>query len=305
MIPKMPPREGQLGYLYFPPYRLQGISVAGEQTTIQVPELDLNFDMGHCTRASLTAKTVALSHAHMDHLGALPYWLSQRYFQKLGIGRVVCHPKIAGDLAKMLKSWHSLEGQSTPCEIIELTEGNELPLKGNFYLRCVEMNHTSPCQGYVVIEKRSKLKAEYRELPQDRIKDLKTDGVEITELIELPIIAYTGDTNKCDALKCDLFRKARTMITECTFFLEEHKERAKIGKHLHVTDLVELLNVWEAGNVVITHVSRRTSLGFAHKILKELSDGQHVERTHFLMDFKSNKKRFEGQLEAVGTRVNS
>ena len=90
MIPKMPPREGQLGYLYFPPYRVQGISVAGEQTVVQIPELDLNFDMGHATRASLTAKTVALSHAHMDHLGALPYWLSQRYFQKLGAGRVVC-----------------------------------------------------------------------------------------------------------------------------------------------------------------------------------------------------------------------
>ena len=300
MIPKMPPREGQLGYLYFPPYRLQGISVAGEQTVIQVPELDLNFDMGQCTRASLTAKTVALSHAHMDHLGAMPYWLSQRYFQKLGVGRIVCHPSVASDLSKMLKSWHPLEGQNTPCEIIELTEGKELALKGNFVLKSVEMDHTSPCQGYVVVEKRSKLKAEYRELPQDRIKDLKTDGVEITELIELPIIAYTGDTRKCDALLCDSFRKARIMITECTFFLEEHKERAKIGKHLHVTDLVDLLDEWEAENVVITHVSRRTSLGFAHKILKELSDGRHVERTHFLMDFKSNKKRFEGQLEAVG-----
>jgi ribonuclease Z len=236
----------------------------------------------------------------MDHLGALPYWLSQRYFQKLGVGRIVCHPKIAGDLAKMLESWHPLEGQSTPCEIIELTEGNELPLKGNFVLRSVEMNHTSPCQGYVVVEKRSKLKAEYRELPQDRIKELKTDGVEITELMELPIIAYTGDTNKSDALECDLFKKARIMITECTFFLEEHKERAKIGKHLHVTDLAALLEVWEAENIVITHVSRRTSLGFAHKILKELSDGRHLERTHFLMDFKANKKRFEAQLEAVG-----
>ncbi len=299
MIPKMPPREGQLGYLYFPPYRLQGISVAGEQTVIQIPELDLNFDMGHCTRTSLTAKTVALSHAHMDHLGALPYWLSQRYFQKLGVGRIICHPKIVDDLSKMLKQWHPLEGQNTPCEIIEITGDQELPLKGNFVLRSVEMNHTSPCQGYVVVEKRSKLKPEYRDLPQDRIRDLKTEGVEITEMIEIPMIAYTGDTIRCEALECELFKKARIMITECTFFLEEHKERAKIGKHLHVTDLVELMDLWEAENVVITHVSRRTSLGFAHKILKDLSKGRHLEKTHFLMDFKSNKKRYEAQLEAV------
>jgi len=119
-------------------------------------------------------------------------------------------------------------------------------------------------------------------------------------LIELPVIAYTGDTSRNEVLQSDLFKKARIMITECTFFLEEHKERAKIGKHLHVTDLVELLDEWEAEHVVITHVSRRTSLGFAAKILKELSGGRHVDRTHFLMDFKTNKKRFEAQLESVG-----
>ena len=305
MIPKMPPREGQLGYLYFPPYRIQGISVAGEQTVVQIPELDLNFDMGQATRASLTAKTVALSHAHMDHLGALPYWLSQRYFQKLGVGRIICHPKIAEDLTKMLRSWTPLEGQNTPFEIIELTEGHELPLKGNFVLKSVEMNHTSPCQGYVVVEKRSKLKAEFKDLPQERIKDLKTTGVEITEMIELPIIAYTGDTNRCEALQGDLFQKARILITECTFFLEEHKERAKIGKHLHVNDLVDLLDVWSAEHVVITHVSRRTSLGFAQRILKDLSKGKHLGRTHFLMDFKANKRRFELQLEEAGDRFKS
>ena len=79
MIPKMPPREGQVGFLYIPPFRIQGISVAGEETVVQVPELDINFDMGQCTRASLSSDTVLLSHAHMDHLGALPYWLSQRH----------------------------------------------------------------------------------------------------------------------------------------------------------------------------------------------------------------------------------
>ena len=89
MIPKQPPRDGQPGFLYLPPHRIHGISVAGEQTTITVPEFDLTFDMGQCTRASLATPLVALSHAHMDHVGGLPYWFSQRHFQKLEGGRVV------------------------------------------------------------------------------------------------------------------------------------------------------------------------------------------------------------------------
>ena len=58
MIPKPPPKEGQLGFLYLPPYRIQGISVAGEQSVVHIPELDLVFDIGLCPRATLAAGTV-------------------------------------------------------------------------------------------------------------------------------------------------------------------------------------------------------------------------------------------------------
>ena len=72
MLPKMPPRSGQVGFLFVPPFRVQGISVAGEQTVIQIPELDVCFDMGECPRSALPAKFVAISHGHMDHIGGAP-----------------------------------------------------------------------------------------------------------------------------------------------------------------------------------------------------------------------------------------
>src|SRR5262249_6057583 len=73
MIPKPPPREGSLGFLYLPPFRIQGTSIAGEATCIQVPELDVCFDMGACPRAVLSSRVVAVSHGHMDHIGSLAY----------------------------------------------------------------------------------------------------------------------------------------------------------------------------------------------------------------------------------------
>ena len=84
MLPKMPPRTGQVGFVYVHPFRIQGVSVAGEQTMIQVPELDVAFDIGMCPRIALASPYVALSHAHMDHIGGLPYYFSQRMCQRRG-----------------------------------------------------------------------------------------------------------------------------------------------------------------------------------------------------------------------------
>ena len=35
MVPRMPPQEARLGFVYSAPYRIQGISVAGEQAVIR------------------------------------------------------------------------------------------------------------------------------------------------------------------------------------------------------------------------------------------------------------------------------
>ena len=87
MIPRQAPREGQIGFLYLPPIRVQGISVAGEQTSVSVPEYDIVFDIGLCPRPVISSKILALSHTHMDHVAGLPYYFSQRFFQKLPTGR--------------------------------------------------------------------------------------------------------------------------------------------------------------------------------------------------------------------------
>lgn len=303
MIPRMPPHEGQLGFLFLPPYRVQGISIAGEQTSLHLPELDVAFDIGQCIRPALSASTIALSHAHMDHLGGLPYWLSQRYFQKLGAGRVICHPELVDPLQTMLKGWVDLERQETPFEIVGLPQGEEVQLKGNITLRSSWAKHTSPALSFLVVERRSKLKEEFNGLPQGEIRRLKASGTEITSNLEIPIVAYTGDTERCEGLESPAFSQARIVVTECTFFAPEHRERARVGRHLHVSDLEDLLEIWNADHIVIVHTSRRTSLAYARDCVHSIANGKHNERVHFLMDHRTNRRRYEAQQEQVNAKV--
>jgi len=300
MLPKPPPREGQVGFLYLPPYRVQGASIAGEDTCVQVPELDVAFDIGRCLRVALPTPFIALSHPHMDHLGGLPYYFSQRTFHKMGTGTCVCHAATAPALRAMMQAWIPLEAQRTPHTVVGLEPGEQIELKNNILLRAVATSHTVPSLGYIVLERRTKLKEEFHDVPQTRLRELKSQGVEITRVLEIPLVAYTGDTELCPSLLSDEFARARIVITECTFFEREHRDRSKVGKHLHADDLAMLLAAWQAEAVVVVHVSRRTNLSVAREQLERASQGARPDRVHFLMDHRANRLRYEKQCLEAG-----
>jgi ribonuclease Z len=301
MLPKAPPRTGQVGFLYVPPYRIQGVSVAGEQTVVHVPELDLAFDIGLCPRIALSASHVALSHGHMDHVAGLPYYFSQRIFQRMGVGTCVCHRDLAAPLEAMMQSWVALEGQRTPHQIIPLDPDGQVEVKNNVFLRGFEVTHATGAMAYAVVERRSKLKQEYHNQPQERLRALKESGVAITRTMEIPLVAYTGDTELGPWLFRDEFVGARIVVAECTFFDPGHESRARIGKHLHVNDLAKLVQVWQAETIVLVHLSRRTNLAAAHEHLREALGEEHAGRILFLMDHRANRQRYERQELEIGS----
>ena len=296
MIPREPARSPQMGYLYIPPYRVQGISIAGEQSVVHVPELDVCFDIGSAPKPALTANYVALSHGHMDHAAALAYYFSQRHFQGIGTGTVVCHPALEKPVRNVMTAWIDLEAQRTPYNVVALAPDEQLEIKNNIYLRGFETAHTVPSLGFTVVEHRSKLRPELADLPQERIVELKAKGEPITHTLEIPLVCYTGDTMWGAHFEREDVLGARVIITECTFLEPGHRSRASVGKHLHLDDIVNLLEASSAEAVVLTHLSRRTHIGQVRKALDEAIPARHRDRVLVLMDNRANRQRFDRQL---------
>ena len=296
MIPREPAKRPQLGFLYLPPFRVQGISIAGEESAVQVPELDVTFDIGCCPRAALASKYVALSHGHMDHSAGIAYYFSQRQFQGMGIGTVICHPSLIGPIRNVMAAWVDLEGQQTPYELAALDHEQELEVKNDIYLRAFRTAHTPSSLGYVAIERRSKLRSDLVGLPQEKLVELKKAGQQITRTLEIPLVCYTGDTAWGDHFDRPDVLSANILITECTFFESGHRRRARVGKHLHLDDVIELLDRSTAEAVVLTHLSRRTHIVAARKQIHDAIPARHRDRVFVLMDSRVNRQRYEQQV---------
>jgi ribonuclease Z len=279
-------------------YHVVGYSVAGEETVVQVPELNVCFDIGRCPYFALTSDIVCISHGHMDHLAGLPYYLSQRYFQGMKPGTVLVPRELERPVDNLLRCWREVERQSTPYQLVPMTAGQVHEVRRDFVIRAFATHHGGSSLGYSLVSVREKLKPEYLGRPGPELAALRRGGVEIQYRLEVPLVAFLGDTAAGPVFEQPDVVNAEILVTECTFFDPDHKTKAKHGKHLHVDTFAQILPRLNNQHVVVTHVTRRTGIRRARNILRKLVGDERMRNVYFLMDLEGAVN--EGEVEQAG-----
>ncbi|MCK4660799.1 MAG: hypothetical protein KAV82_14865 [Phycisphaerae bacterium] len=264
--------------------RILGYSIAGEETAIAVPELNVAFDPGRAPAEIIPLDNLCVSHGHMDHAAGIAYYLSQRGFLGIAPGRVIIHRGLAQHVQRLMGVWADLEGHHSPGLIEGVAGGDEIALRRNLVLRIFDVVHCAGALGFAVVEKRHKLKSEFADHTGPQLVELKKKGVDIHHHIEAPLVAYCGDTAVGDFLDLPSVRNAEVLLLECTFFAAEHVSRARAGRHIHVRDLPVILRRLNNPNVVLTHLTRRTGMREAKVALRNCLSAADLERVTILMD---------------------
>ncbi|MFH1614012.1 MAG: MBL fold metallo-hydrolase [Planctomycetota bacterium] len=261
-----------------------GYSVAGEETVVGIPQLDVCFDVGKAPQQIIAINNVLLTHGHMDHAAGLAYYLSHRNFCGQSPGTILAPDNLIRPIQDIINAWENLDGNRIPANLVGVKPGDEYRIKPNLFVRVFPTRHSRGSVGYTVIEKRKKLKPEYSELTGPQIVELKKKGVTIDYPLELPVVTYFGDTQYVDFSQLDYVANSRILIAECTFFADEHTDRAAAGRHMHIDEFAGLIEKLHNEHIVITHLTQRTYMSEIRKILKARLGSKKIAKITILMD---------------------
>jgi ribonuclease Z len=271
--------------------RMLGYSLAGEETVIAAPELNVCFDVGKAPAEILSVDHVLLSHGHMDHSAGIAYYFSQRNFVGNAPGCVVVPKPLEQPILDLMRVWGRIEGHVSPANVVGLSPGETHQIRRGLVVHTFAPNHGVPALGFCLVEVRHKLRPEFSDRTGPELAELKKQGVAIEYSVEIPLVAYCGDTAEGDWLLADEVRKAKILILECTFFEADHVRRARAGHHMHVRDVARVLGKLENEHILLMHVTRRTSIRDAKRTLARMVDEATMARVQFLMDGRRHRSR--------------
>ncbi len=237
---------------------VEGYSRAAVQSYWRVPELKLGFDLGGQPWGFMATPTWFISHTHLDHIAALPVYVARRRMMKMDPPTIYVPEKAIGRIERFLRAVSDLDKGRLPCTLLPAHPGEEIELSREHVVTVSSTCHTLPSVGYVVWDRRRKLKNEYQDLAGNQIRDLRLSGVDVTDEVRTPLVGYLGDSNPDGLDRCPAMYEAMILITEMTFVAKSHR-RENIHKygHMHLDDFLARRERFQNEVIIAAHYSTR------------------------------------------------
>jgi ribonuclease Z len=237
---------------------IEGYSRAAVQSYWRIPELKIGFDLGAQPWDFMGTPTWLVSHTHLDHVSALPVYVARRRMMKMEPPTIYLPEEAMEDVRRLLLVMQRLDRGRMVCQLHGVKPQQEIELSREHVVTAFATSHTIPSLGYLVWERRNKLKEEYLGLPGEKIRDLRLSGVPVTREVRTPILAYTGDTSPAGLDNYPPIYQAKILITELSFIRPNHR-REKIHKfgHMHLDDMIERADRFQNEVIICAHFSTR------------------------------------------------
>jgi ribonuclease Z len=258
---------------------IEGYSRAAVQTYWRLPELKVGFDLGAQPWSFMATGTWFVSHGHLDHVASLPVYVARRRMMKMEPPTIYLPTIAVEPVQKILKLFTRLDRGRMPCSLVAIEPGMEIELSREHVVTVSSTAHTVPSLGFVVWERRRKLKAEFQALTGPQIRDLRLAGTDVTEERRIARFAYLGDSAPAGLDNCPAMYEAQVLVMEMTFVAPSHR-KDKIHKygHMHLDDVVERQARFQNELVIASHFSTRYSrtriAELVHRALPDMLAGR-------------------------------
>jgi ribonuclease Z len=237
---------------------LEGYSRAAVQTYWRIPEMKLGFDLGLQPWSFMATPTWFVSHTHLDHIAALPVYVSRRRMMKMEPPTIYLPAESVELVERVLRAFERLDRGRMPVRLVGVVPGQEVELSRELVVSVLRTRHTIPSLGFLVWERRRKLKPEYHGLEGEQIRDLRLSGVEVSAEFRVPKVAYLGDTTPAGLDENPDVYRAELLIMEMTFVgKDERPERIHKFGHTHLDDILARADRFANDWVIASHFSTR------------------------------------------------
>lgn len=263
---------------------VRGVSLSGIRTALTLPEHSLSFDVAQGYPFLLNLKHYFLSHGHLDHSAGIPYIISQKAMNSHDPARFYMPESLVEPMDKIMKLWQEIEKHEYSYQFIPVRPGQEIPLKGPYYVKPFQTFHRVDSCGYTLFQRQRKLLPEFVGLTQEEILEVKKSGRIFQEIVENPLVSFTGDTQIEFLQTTEWVRKSKILILEATY-LDEQKtiENARAWGHTHLDEIIPWLDQIESEKILIIHVSSRYNSESALKILRRRIPEKHRDRVELFL----------------------